>query len=123
MPQHQSDDAELRPARPIDDRPGKAELPAGVVAARQAADAEAIAYAHALVDLSAQGHVDSALPVSRTLHEALGVLEVVNDEAVQTILDRWLEDREVQPNKVRAAAERQAKRVAEEASTQGIDSR
>jgi len=177
MPQHQSDDAELRPARPIDDRPRKAELPAGVVAARQAADAQAkvvgpsidahveavlqncrialdalaaqhayvadhsdmeldgvtrwaarwqlggaaIAYAHALVDLSAQGHVDSALPVSRTLHEALGILEVVNDEAEQTILDRWLEDREVQPNKVRAAAERQAKQVAEEASAQGID--
>lgn len=177
MPEHRSDEAELRPARPIDDRPGEAELSAGVVGERQAADAQAkvvgpsidahveavlqncrialdtlaaqhayladhsdmeldgatrwaarwqlggaaIAYAHALVDLSVQGHVDSALPVSRTLHEALGVLEVVNDEAEQTILDRWLEDRGVQPMKVRAAAERQAQRVAEDASAQGID--
>ena len=68
-----------------------------------------------------KGHVDSALPVSRTLHEALVILEVVNDDAEQTILDRWLEDREVEPKKVRAAAERQAQRVAEEVSAQGVD--
>lgn len=38
----------------------------------------ALAYANALVDLSDRGYVDPALPVSRTLYEALGVLDVVN---------------------------------------------
>jgi hypothetical protein len=90
-------------------------------AARWQLAAAAIGYAHALVDLSARGYVDSTLPVSRTLHEALGVLGVVNNEAEQTILTRWLEDREVMPKKVRAAAERQAKRVTEEAAAQGVD--
>jgi hypothetical protein len=83
--------------------------------------AAAIVYANALVDLSARGYVDAALPVSRTLHEALGVLGVINDDAEQTILTRWLEDREVTPKKVRAAAERQAKRALEEAAAQCVD--
>jgi hypothetical protein len=74
-----------------------------------------------LVDLSARGYVDAALPVSRTLHEALGVLGVINDDAEETILTRWLEDREVAPKKVRAAAERQAERLSEEGAAQGID--
>jgi hypothetical protein len=90
-------------------------------AARWQLAAAAIAYAHALVDLSAQGYVDAALPVSRTLHEALGVLGVINDDAEQTILTRWLEDREVEPKKVRAAAERQANRAFDEAAAQGVD--
>ena len=82
--------------------------------------AAAIAYANALVDLSDRGYVDTALPVSRTLHEALGVLSVINDDAEETILKRWLEDREVRPKKVRAAAERQAQRVTEEAAARGV---
>jgi hypothetical protein len=82
--------------------------------------AAAIAYANALVDLSDRGHVDTALPVSRTLHEALGVLAVINDDDEETILKRWLEDREVRPKKVRAAAERQAQRVTEEAAARGV---
>jgi hypothetical protein len=90
-------------------------------AARWQLAAAAIAYAHALVDLSARGYVDAALPVSRTLHEALGVLGVINDDAEQTILTRWLEDREVVPKKVQAAAERQAKRALEDAPAQGVD--
>ena len=49
------------------------------------------------------------------------MLGVVNDDAEQTILDRWLEDREVQPKKVRAAAERQAKRITEEAVEHGVE--
>jgi len=77
--------------------------------------AAAIAYANALVDLSDHGYVDTALPVSRTLHQGLGVLSVINDDAEETILKRWLEDREVRPKKVRAAAERQAQRVTEDA--------
>ena len=81
----------------------------------------AIGYAHALVDLSQRGHVDSALPISRSLHEALGVLAVVNDDAEETILRRWLDDCEVQPKKVRAAAERQAQRIADEAVAEGVD--
>jgi hypothetical protein len=48
------------------------------------------------------------------------VLGVVNDDAERTILARWLDDREVQPRKVRAAAERQARRVAEEPAAQGV---
>jgi hypothetical protein len=80
----------------------------------------AIAYAKALVDLSDRGYVDPALPVSRTLYETLGILGVVNDDAEQTIMDRWLEDREIQPKKVRAAAARQAKRISDEAATQGV---
>src|SRR5215217_3384612 len=64
-------------------------------AARWRLAGAAIAYANALVDLSDRGYVEPALPVSRTLYEALGVLGVVNDDAEQTILDRWLEDREV----------------------------
>jgi hypothetical protein len=71
--------------------------------------------------LSQRGHADSALPVSRSLHEALGVLAVVNDDAEETILRRWLDDCEVQPKKVRAAAERQAQRIAERAAAQGVD--
>jgi hypothetical protein len=55
------------------------------------------------------------------LHEALGVLRVINDDAEQTILTRWLEDREIEPKKVRAAAERQAKRMLEEAAAQGVE--
>ena len=90
-------------------------------AARWQLAGAAIAYAHALVDLSHRGHVDSALPVSRSLHEALGVLAVVNDDAEETILRRWLNDCEVQPKKVRAAVERQAQRIAEEAAAQGVD--
>jgi hypothetical protein len=90
-------------------------------AARWQLATAAIAYAHALVDLSARGYVEAALPVSRTLHEALGVLGVINDDAEQTILTRWLEDREVVPKKVRAAAERQAQRALEEAAAQGVD--
>jgi hypothetical protein len=90
-------------------------------AARWQLAAAAIAYASALVDLSARGYVDAALPVSRTLNEALGVLGVINDDAEQTILTRWLEDREVEPKKVRAAAERQAKRAREEAAAQGVE--
>ena len=81
----------------------------------------ALAYANALVDLSGRGYVDPTLPVSRALYEALGVLGVVNDDSEQTILARWLEDREVQPKKVRAAAERQAKRTTEEAAARGIE--
>jgi hypothetical protein len=90
-------------------------------AARWQLAAAAITYAHALVDLSARGYVDATLPVSRTLHEALGVLGVINDDAEQTILTRWLEDSEVEPKKVRAAAERQAKRALEEAAARGVD--
>ena len=90
-------------------------------AARWQLAAAAIAYAHALVDLSARGYVDAALPVSRTLYEALGVLGVINDDAEQTILTRWLEDREVEPKKVRAAAERQAERALDEVAAQGAD--
>ena len=83
--------------------------------------AAAIAYANALVDLTDGGYVDSALPTQRALYEAVGVLGVVNDDAEQTILDHWLEDREVQPKKVRAAAERQAKRITEEAVEHGVE--
>jgi hypothetical protein len=90
-------------------------------AARWQLAAAAIAYASTLMNLSARGYVDAALPVSRTLYEALGVLGVVNDDAEQTILSRWLEDREVEPKKVRAAAERQAERAREEAAAQGVD--
>jgi hypothetical protein len=90
-------------------------------AARWQLAGAAIAYANALVDLSDGGYVDPALPVSRSLYEALGLLGVVNDDAEQTILDRWLEDREVQPKKVRAAAERQARRVQQEAAAQSVD--
>jgi hypothetical protein len=90
-------------------------------AARWRLAAAAIAYAHALVDLTARGYVEPALPVSRALYEALGVLSVVNDDAEQTILDHWLEDREVQPKKVRAAAERQAQRVSAEAAEKDIE--
>ena len=91
-------------------------------AARWQLSGAAIAYVHALVDLSDRGHVDSALPMSRTLYEALEVLGVINDDAGdRTILNGWLEDREIEPKKVRAAAERQAQRVAEEAAAQGID--
>jgi hypothetical protein len=90
-------------------------------AARWQLAAAGIAYANALIDLSDCGHVDSALPVSRTLHEALGVLGVVNDVCEDTILKRWLEDREVEPKKVRAAAMRQAGRLAEEAAAEGVD--
>jgi hypothetical protein len=90
-------------------------------AARWKLAAAAIAYANALVDLSARGYVDAALPVSRTLHEALGVLGVINDDSEQTILTSWLEDREVEPKKVRAAAERQARRALEEAAAQGVE--
>jgi Family of unknown function (DUF5677) len=82
--------------------------------------AVAIAYANALIDLSDRGYVDTALPVSRTLHEALGVLSVINDDADETILERWLEDREVRPRKVRAAAVRQAQRVKKEAAARGV---
>lgn len=81
----------------------------------------AIAFARALVDLSAVGHVATAMPTARTLYETLGVLGVVNDEFEQTILDRWLTDREVEPRKVRAATERQARRVAADAAAQGTD--
>jgi hypothetical protein len=80
-----------------------------------------IAYAHALVDLSDSGQVDTALPTSRTLYETLGVLGVVNDDAEENILNRWLEDSEIQPKKVRSAAERQATRVAADAAAQGVD--
>jgi hypothetical protein len=90
-------------------------------AARWQLAAAAIAYANALVDLSARGYVDVALPVSRTLHEALGALSVINDDAEQTILTRWLANCEVEPEKVRAAAERQAKRALEEAAGQGVE--
>lgn len=90
-------------------------------AARWRLAGAALAYANALVDLSGRGYVDPALPVSRALYEALGVLGVVNDGTEQTILARWLEDREVQPKKVRAAAERQAKRTTEEAAARGIE--
>lgn len=83
--------------------------------------AAAIAYANALIDLTDGGYVDSALPTQRALYEAVGVLGVVNDDAEQTILDHWLEDREVQPKKVRAAAKRQAKRISEEAAEHGIE--
>ena len=83
--------------------------------------AAAIAYANALVDLTDGGYVDSALPTQRALYEAVGVLGVVNDDAEQTILDHWLEDREVPPKKVRAAAERQAKRITEEAVENGVE--
>ena len=82
--------------------------------------AAAVAYANALVDLSDRGYVDPALPVSRTLHEALGLLSVINDDAEETILKRWLEEREVQPKKVRSAAERHAQRVAKEAAARGV---
>jgi hypothetical protein len=90
-------------------------------AARWRLTGAALAYANALVDLSDRGYVDPALPISRALYEALGVLGVVNDDTEQTILDRWLEDREVQPKKVRAAAVRQAERIAEEAAERGIE--
>ena len=73
-------------------------------AARWRLAGAALAYANALVDLSGRGYVDPGLPVSRALYEALGVLGVVNDDSELTILARWLEDREVQPKKVRAAA-------------------
>ena len=89
-------------------------------AARWLLAAAAIAYANALVDLSDRGYVDTALPISRTLHEALGLLSVINDDAEETILKRWLEDREVQPKKVRAAAERHAQRVTNEAMARGV---
>lgn len=81
----------------------------------------AIACANALVDLSDQGHVDTAVPTSRTLHETLGVLGAVNDDAEQTILRRWLDDEQVQPKKVRAAAERQAQRVAADAAAHDVE--
>jgi hypothetical protein len=90
-------------------------------AARWRLAGAAVAYANALVDLSDRGHVDTALPTSRTLHETLGVLGVVNDDAEQTILRRWLDDEEVQPKKVRAAAERQAQRAAADAAQHGVD--
>lgn len=90
-------------------------------AARWRLAAAAIAYANALVDLTDGGYGDTALPTSRALYEALGVLGVVNDNTEQTILDRWLEDREIQPKKVRAAAERQAKRIAEYAAAHGVE--
>ena len=90
-------------------------------AARWRLAAAAIAYANALVDLTDGGYVDSALPTQRALYEAVGVLGVVNDDAEQTILDHWLEDREVQPKKVRTAAERQAKRITEEAVEHGVE--
>lgn len=90
-------------------------------AARWRLAAAAIAYANALVDLTDGGYADTALPTSRALYEALGVLGVVNDDAEHTILDRWLEDREIEPKKVRAAAERQAKRIAEEAAEHGVE--
>lgn len=90
-------------------------------AARWRLAGAALAYANALVDLSGRGYVDAALPVSRALYEALGVLGVVNDDSEHTILARWLEDREVQPKKVRAAAERQAKRTSEEAAARGVE--
>ena len=90
-------------------------------AARWQLAGAALAYANALVDLSDRGYVDAALPTSRALYESLGVLGVVNDDAEQTILDRWLEDREVQPKKVRAAAERQAERAVAEAAAQGVE--
>lgn len=89
-------------------------------AARWRLAAAAIAYPNALVDLTDGGYGDTALPTSRALYEALGVLGVVNDNTEQTILDRWLEDREIQPKKVRAAAERQAKRIAEYAAAHGV---
>jgi hypothetical protein len=90
-------------------------------AARWRLAAAAIAYANALVDLTDGGYGDTALPMSRALYEALGVLGVVNDTAEQTVLDHWLEDREIQPKKVRAAAERQAKRIAEDAAEHGVE--
>jgi hypothetical protein len=90
-------------------------------AARWRLAGAAIAYANALVDLSDRGHVDTALPTSRTLHATLGVLGVVNDDAERTILRRWLDDQEVQPKKVRAAAERQAQRVAADAAQHGVE--
>lgn len=90
-------------------------------AARWRLAATAIAYANALVDLTDDGYSDTALPTSRALYEALGVLGVVNDTDEQTILDRWLEDREIQPKKVRAAAERQAKRIAEDAAAHDVE--
>lgn len=90
-------------------------------AARWRLSAAAIAYANALVDLTDGGYGDIALPTSRALYEALGVLGVINDDREQAILDRWLEDREIQPKKVRAAAERQAKRTAEEAAEHGVE--
>jgi hypothetical protein len=90
-------------------------------AARWRLAAAAIAYANALVDLTDRGYGDTGLPMSRALYEALGVLSVVNDTAEQTILARWLEDREIQPKKVRAAAERQAKRIAENAGEHGFE--
>ena len=90
-------------------------------AARWRLAAAAIAYANALVDLTDDGYGDIALPMSRALYEALGVLGVVNDTEEQTILDRWLEDREIQPKKVRSAAEWQAKRIAEDAAARGVE--
>lgn len=89
-------------------------------AARWWLAAAAIAYANALVDLTDGGYGDTAHPMSRALYEALGVLGVVNDNEEQTILDRWLEDREIQPKKVRAAAERQAEGTAEDAAAHGV---
>src|SRR5690242_11165484 len=55
-------------------------------AARWRLAGAALADANALVDLSGRGHVDAALPVSRALYEALGVLGVVNDDSEHTIL-------------------------------------
>lgn len=89
-------------------------------AARWVLAAAAIAHANALVDLSDRGYVDTALPVSRTLHEALGVLSVINDDAEETVLKRWLLDREVRPKTVRAGAERQAQRATKEAAARGV---
>ena len=60
-----------------------------------------------------RGTATPALPTSGALYEAVGAPGVVNDNTEQTILDRRPEDREIQPKKVRAAAERQANRVAE----------
>lgn len=90
-------------------------------AARWQLAGAALAYANALVDLSARGYVDPAAPTSRALYEALGMLGVVNDDIEQTILDRWLDNREVQPKKVRAAAERQAERAVAAAAAAGVE--
>lgn len=79
-------------------------MPPDVVDVAFDAGRDAVRCGSALVDLMEAGYVDSALPMQRALYEAVGVLGVVNDDAEQTILDRWLEDREVEPKKVRAAA-------------------
>lgn len=89
-------------------------------AARWLLAAAAIAYANALVDLADLGYIDTALPTSRALYESLGILGAVDDNAEQAILDRWLEDRKVEPKKVRSAAKRQAERIAKEAAERGI---